>query len=309
MIFELSLILTVFLTVYILKKIKFVEFENIVMESENILWIYNISILITFVTIMYYYKDVKNNINQYIIVFGIIFFNYILVSYVIFYILNKLKIEKNQKKQIELYSNTIEESLENLKEFKHDCKNILISMEGFIQGDDYEGLKMYFYENLINNRHISNNNIYELSNIKNTAVKGLINNKCSRAVLLGIELNLNIINYIDDFILKDIDICKILGILIDNAIESSLESKDKIINIGIYNDDDEVYIIVSNSFELEPKIHDIFKNGYSTKGESRGLGLNIVRKLNDIKYKNIQMNTFIKDRLFNQELSILKKEN
>ncbi|SHK54538.1 sensor histidine kinase [Tepidibacter formicigenes] len=305
--FEVLIIFMAVLIASLLRKINILNLRNdIILEENKILWLHTIFIIIIFATIIYSFEYVNADIsmNKFILFFILIFLCCILVSYVIFSFLNKLYIEKNEKKNIQLYANMIEESLENIRKFKYDYRNILMCISGYISSNNMEGLKKYFYENLVNDKYMDVN-IYGLINIKNIPVKGLISIKLAKAVSLGLNLSLNIVNDIEDFILKDIDICKILGILIDNAVEASIESDVKMVNIGIGNDEDEIYIIISNSFKTKPEINRIFEKGYSTKGNDRGLGLDIVRKLNK-KYHNMYMNTYIKDNLFHQEIAIVK---
>ncbi len=279
--------------------------KSLHIKENRLLWVYTNIIIIVYMVLIHYYNNATNTKNIIIIsIFVLCFF--LFISYFIFIVLNKLYIEKNERNYIEMYNQIIEESLNNMNSFKHDHKNIVVSISGFLESNDIDGLKKYFYENIAKNEHIDNKNLIGLINIRNSPVKGLIYAKISNAISKGINLNINIENSVDNFILKDIDICKILGILIDNAIESSVESNDNILNIGISSDNSEIYIIISNSFKEKPITHKIFEKGYSTKGDNRGLGLSIVRELNERKYPNMGISTKIKDNLFHMEI-ILKK--
>jgi two-component system sensor histidine kinase AgrC len=106
--------------------------------------------------------------------------------------------------------------------------------------------------------------------------------------------------------MKKLDICRSTGILLDNAIEAALLSKEKIVNFGIIEDSEEIYLIVSNTFAEKPVISQIFTEGYSTKGKNRGMGLNILKSIinNNI---NVLSNTLIEDNLFTQEIMIQKE--
>ncbi|MEJ8552728.1 sensor histidine kinase [Tepidibacter sp. Z1-5] len=269
-------------------------------------WIYIAFLMMVFIVIIYYYENIDKNLDKFIIFFILLFICCSLLSYFIYLVLDKLYKEKSQKKDIQLYANMIEESLENMRSFKHDYRNMLMCISGYIASKNMEGLEKYFYENLVNDKYI-NNNMYGIINIKNIPLKGLINVKASKASSLGIDFNLNIENYIEDFILKEVDICKILGILIDNAIEASVESKEKIIYININEDDEKIIIEISNSYKLEPDLNNIFVKGYSTKGRNRGLGLDIIKKIKDKQYPNMNIYTDMRDALFNQKIIIDKK--
>ncbi len=272
----------------------------------KVFWVYIVFLIMVFTLIIYDYENIDKNLNKFIMLFILLFICCALLSYGVYIVLGKLYKEKNQKKDIQLYANMIEESLENMRAFKHDYRNTLMCISGYIASKNMEGLETYFYENLVDDKYI-NNNMYGIINIENIPLKGLINVKSSKASSLGINFNLNIENYIEDFILKEVDICKIFGILIDNAIEASTESKEKIIDININEDNKKLIIHISNSYNLEPNLNNIFIKGYSTKGRDRGLGLDIIKKINDKQYSNMNINTYIKDHLFNQEIIIYKK--
>ena len=51
----------------------------------------------------------------------------------------------------------------------------------------------------------------------------------------------------------------------------------------------------------------LFKQGFSTKGENRGLGLSNLKEIID-KYKNVTLDTFIKNELFFQEITIKNRK-
>ena len=275
------------------------------LKENNLLWTYTNIMIIVYMVLIHYYNISSNTEN--IIIFSIFVLCFFLfMSYIIFSVLNKLYIEKNEKHYIERYNQIIEESLNNMRTFKHDHKNIVLAIGGFLNTNDIEGLKKYFYENIDNNQYIDDNILYGLNNIKNSPVKGLIYAKILRAISKGINLNIHIEDSIDNFIIKDVDICRILGIVIDNAIEASIESNQKILTIVILSDESEISIIISNSFKDKPITYKIFEKGYSTKGENRGLGLSIVRELNEKKYPNMDISTKIEKNLFYME-TILKK--
>lgn len=64
-----------------------------------------------------------------------------------------------------------------------------------------------------------------------------------------------------------------LVIALDNAIESSLKSKLKTVSIYIYDDENNIFIEVYNSFSNNIDLDMIGNINYSTKGKRRGLGL------------------------------------
>ena len=301
---QFIVILIAILLTTIISNIKNID-RKICIQENKLFWIYTNIMVMVYMMLIYYYNNTTNTQNIIIISIIVLCF-FLFISYFMFITLNKLYIEKNTRNYIEMYNGVIEESLENMNIYKHDQKNILLSIGGFLNNNDIEGLKKYFYEDIVKNQYIDNKILVGLVNIQNSPVKGLIYAKITKATSNHINLYINIKDTVESFFIKDIDMCKMLGILIDNAIESSVESKEKLLNIGIWKEESEVYIVVSNSFKNEPVIHKIFEKGYSTKSLNRGLGLNIVRDLIESKYRNMNINTKIENNLFNIEIIIKK---
>ena len=68
---------------------------------------------------------------------------------------------------------------------------------------------------------------------------------------------------------------KIIGILFDNAVEALSEREEKEVFLSLIESEEEIELIVSNPFEhvSQTVLHDWLRDGFSTKGDTRGLGL------------------------------------
>lgn len=100
-----------------------------------------------------------------------------------------------------------------------------------------------------------------------------------------------------------IDVCKILGVFIDNAIEEVRNLKKKNIVISFYTQDNDIYIKISNNYKSRIDINKIYDAGYTTKGEGHGYGLSLVKKLIDNNEK-LDNKTEINKEIFSQILII-----
>lgn len=80
------------------------------------------------------------------------------------------------------------------------------------------------------------------------------------------------------------DLIEIIGILFDNAVEELIDKSKKRIRISLLNDNKKFIIDVSNESSkiTNVEIEKFFVQGYSTKGENRGIGL---FRLNSLKKK------------------------
>ena len=106
--------------------------------------------------------------------------------------------------------------------------------------------------------------------------------------------------------MKIYEFARILGILLDNAIEASSECEEKIINLTFRNDskNSRELIIIENTYnDKNLDTEKIFEKGVSGKDNHTGLGLWDVRKLIK-KNNNINLYTSKNDNFFCQQLEI-----
>lgn len=106
--------------------------------------------------------------------------------------------------------------------------------------------------------------------------------------------------------MKIYEFARILGILLDNAIEASSESTEKIINLSFRDDfrNSRQLITIENTYSNKDVNTDIiFEKGVSGKDDHTGLGLWEVRKLIK-KNNNINLFTTKDDKFFKQQLEI-----
>ena len=99
---------------------------------------------------------------------------------------------------------------------------------------------------------------------------------------------------------------RILGILLDNAIEASSECIEKIINIVFRNDEknSRQIVLIENTYNNKNvNIDKIFEKGISGKENHTGLGLWEVRQILN-KNNNLNLHTNKSKDLFTQQLEI-----
>jgi two-component system sensor histidine kinase AgrC len=220
----------------------------------------------------------------------------------------KLANELEQNRQLNEYLKNIQEQYDDLRRFKHDFKNIILSMSvdsSENASKDYEEL----YRELTQQREFTNDLdgkiISEYKKITNDPLRGLVIQKFFKAKSNGIKLNVEITdNYIqiDDGVLN---VVRIVGILLDNAIEETSNGLNKNIDLAFVKNDDVLEISVENPLNHGINIKTIFKKGYSTKGENHGIGLANVSELVD-KDNNLYLDTEIIDDKLRITLIILK---
>ncbi|WP_161628743.1 sensor histidine kinase [[Clostridium] dakarense] len=228
------------------------------------------------------------------------------ITFIAFILLVSMINNENRLNEINKYNKKLEVMTNEMKKFRHDYKNILLSMNGYMQENDMEGLKKFFNSNiepLSENLDSYNFNITSISNIKNIELKGLILSKLIKAEDLGININITIYENIKNINMNVVDLCRVIGIILDNCIEASLECKEPSIDICIDTNSSCTSFLISNTYIKKiDSLAELFKGGISTKGRNRGIGLS---NLNDIldKYEDICFSIKL-DENFIQKLEI-----
>lgn len=217
--------------------------------------------------------------------------------------------ERKQQERLQEYTSQIENMYSSLRSFKHDYVNILVALSGYIEGEDYVGLKQYFNENILpTNQGINRGSFHleKLSNIKQKALKGLISSKLVYAHELGIDVFIDIMEEIQEIPMNLMDLTRIIGIYLDNSIEAANECEKKEIKLNMVREEESIVIIIMNTFI--PKgvpIGKLEEESFSTKGANRGIGLSNVKQIVN-QYKNVYKATEIQDDYFIQILTIHK---
>lgn len=203
-----------------------------------------------------------------------------------------------------LYNKTLSHLHDNIRGFKHDFDNIVQSIGGYISLNDMEGLTDY-YKRLLEDCKMTNNlNLLNPETINNPSIYSLLTNKYYLAIEKGITMTFSIFTDLSHINFNMYEFSRILGILLDNAIEAAEESDQKTVNIEFTSDNKKQLFIISNSCkDTNISTTQIFEKGYSTKNRNSGFGLWHVHKVLE-KNTNLDLFTTVKDNIFSQQLAV-----
>ena len=237
------------------------------------------------------------------------FFYFTLNYYYFISISNILKIlciEDNKQKitNLELYNKTISTAYDETRTFKHDSNNIFQAIGGYISNNNFDGLKQYYWQLFPEIKNINNLCKLNPTIVNNPAIYGLLAEKQFKASNLNVDINLDVMLDLNSINMKIFEFTRVLGILVDNAIETAKDCSEKIVNIYFKKDNSRQLLIIENTYaNKEICIDKIFEKGYSTKPNNTGLGLWEVRKILN-KNSNLNLYTSKTNDYFKQQLEI-----
>lgn len=226
---------------------------------------------------------------------------------VIVYINIKIYVVKQNEiefKNFTEYVQSVEKVNGEMQKFRHDYLNILLGIKGYIKERDLNGLEEYFNKGIFKfeiKTLESNKILGNLNNIQDLSLKGLLFNKASSAIEKDLAITIEVPSPIK-VPSNSINLTRILGNLIDNAIENCIEEGTKGINIAIIKQDTFTLFVIQNELKnTDINISKIFTEGYTTKIYGQGLGLANIKKIID-NSPELTLNIWINDCWFNAEL-------
>lgn len=295
---------------FLLKKLK----QSYLSINKNYLIIISIVLVFSFIILYLYSKVQTVNISSLkiygLIFIGIIIFFITLIIIISRYTLRELRYRRNMEEIETYYEYTLQiESINNeMRKFRHDYVNILTTMSEYIRENDMDGLKTYFNDNIVpmkDNLQMNSIKINGTDNLKVRAIKGLVTTKILQAQEKNIPISIEVPELIDHIEMNTVDLSRIIGIIIDNAIEASEELEDALIRIAFINVETSVMFIVMNKCKEDmSKIHELFQDSFSTKGDNRGLGLTTLKEITDTT-ENVLLDTTIENGYFVQKVEII----
>lgn len=240
---------------------------------------------------------------------SIMFFNLLLTIICFVIVLYSFYNKNKYIKVYDKYNTTLkslkeyEEILDKYRISSHENKNQLLSIRNMVPKTNKKTIT--YIDKIIEN-HLKDNDkiMIETAKIPSGGLRGLIYSKILLMEELKIHYKLeiskdirttNLINDIEDSTM--LDICKVIGVFLDNAIEAVQFIEDKNINIEMYQDKKSLMMSISNNYQGEIKLDRLEEKGYSSKGNNRGFGLALTRQIiNENKkltnVKKISKNSF-----------------
>ena len=264
-------------------------------------------IICNFLLAISYYKIET----KYVLIFDTVMI--IIYSFIVFKMLEQknryIKIS-NKYNMTNTTLKELEQNVTRLKITNHENKNQLLTIRNMIKkGEDGKSLIKHI-ENIVNTKIKDDETLMlQTSTITNSMISSIVYSKMLTMKENDVDAALIISRDIKDLYLSDIpdelavEVCKIIGVYLDNALEEVSKYEEKIINIEFYAEKKTLCIAISNNFEGEIDFEKMDNPGYTTKENGHGYGLSLAREIIESNDR-LSSEREIKDNIFKQILKI-----
>lgn len=246
-------------------------------------------------------------------------FNILMIIICIIIMINSVKTQNNYNTVSDNY-NVAKNSLKDYEKMmtkyrvaNHENKNLLLTIRAMSVNKDKNIPK--YIDSIIENRFDDDEKLFfEIGVIPTGGLRATIYSGIIKIKENKIDYNLNIdkkISTVDLIELNTntiIDMCKIIGVFIDNSIEAVAKLKKRVISIELYISNDKLCIKVSNNYSGLIDISRISDAGYTTKEKGHGYGLSLVKKIIDSN-ESLENETELSKKVFSQTLMVKYKKN
>lgn len=254
-----------------------------------------------------FYTSNKYDYPLYLLIFNIVA-NILLVVLSIYdtYKCVQLERKKEALRISELHNKTLTDLLDGIRTFKHDHANTIHAISGYLAFNDIDGLKKYFAALDHDTKKSAQLESISPTKISEPSIYTLIATKYDVASKKDIFFRVETMYDYKKLAMPIYDFTKILGVLIDNAIEAAEECEIKEINISfrrITTEQLQIFTIENTYKNKAVDTEKIFEKHYSTKNRNSGIGLWEVKNIVD-RNVNANLVTSKDEKYFTQRLFI-----
>lgn len=186
---------------------------------------------------------------------------------------NNKKVTEYQNALIEQHYAEVENMYRKMRSWRHDYHNHMQALAAYLESGETERARAYLDE--INDTLVKVDTVLKTGN---TMVDAILNSKISLMNAKSIRVDATA-RVPASLAVADVDLCVMIGNLLDNAMEAceKLPEEDRFIRIYISSKGTHLYMSITNSAgKKQTKIGNIFA---STKGRDHGFGLSRVDEL------------------------------
>lgn len=186
--------------------------------------------------------------------------------------------------------------LQDTRIFRHNIANILYGFQGTMMTGNTDSIRQYYEQMASTCRIINNENVLALQRIPSIPVHSLLMEKIKSAN----EQKIPFYVYTDENLIwrgfRDSEMCEVLGVLVDNALEATKDSAAPLVTLELHNAENDMEVVVRNTCR---NIEHVFEP--SSKPGHEGLGLTSLRGIL-ARHTNALFNLFTQGRFVEAHL-------
>ena len=216
--------------------------------------------------------------------------------------------EKESQENFTKFAKIYEEELQRVRLKNHRIQNELLMIQSYTK--ENKKVQQLIQEILLEHQNVKDEDILsDLRKIPSGGLQGILYFKLLKAkeenipyiIEFGPEIHAQLFQYLDISTLRDI--CNILGVFLDNALESTILTKNPSLSIYVYLENKTLVFQITNSFTGLIDLSKMGKKRYTTKGKEHGYGLMMVQQILR-KNKRLALETEIYNDIFSQTFKI-----
>ncbi len=165
-------------------------------------------------------------------------------------------------------------AIDEFRTVKHDMNNMMQGYEGFIHAKDWPSLEAYHAALFNETSRAGNLLTLNLDFEKNPALFSILNAKIQDAREKGVFISAALTANAGDIGMEPVDLARVVGILLDNAVEETLTTDSKTVTLSLQTTRrGKILLSISNPTASDVDIRRMFERNYSSKKDHSGLGL------------------------------------
>ncbi len=209
------------------------------------------------------------------------------------------RIASYQRELLDTHYNEVENMYNQIRGWRHDYRNHIGVLKAYAAAGDMEAVKKY-----LDMLDVDLNTVDTVIKTGNRMTDAILNSKISLAKSKSIKITAEA--FIPTLLsTPELDLCVILGNLLDNAIEAAmlLPEDERIIRVYMDVKGSQLYLSVTN-FTAGKKLKKVGSVFLTTKGEGHGFGLvrmdSVVKRLGGYINRNSEDGAFTTEVLLPQ---------
>ena len=188
----------------------------------------------------------------------------------------KMEAQRDMIAQQQIYERDLEAIRQEVRSFRHDYKNLLAGLSEQADGGELDQLRAALseldtgFDRRIGEKIRAST---QIGNVRVPQVRSLLLSKLAAMGEQNIDCRMEVLYPVERVGMDPWDFTRCLGILLDNAAEAALDTEIPWVEIVLLARQGRLSLRVSNPYIGEIDPDKIWTEGFSTKGEGRGLGL------------------------------------